>query len=146
MPITYHCDTTTHVTVSLWRGRVPLEDITSHLDVLASDPDFVSSRVLLTDLRDIASNERPTLEQVERAAQEFLRRFGDTMTALKWGIVARHAFLEASAFEERIREHVARALAFNDLGTACVWLGVDPTQIEKTIDELRDGAADELRA
>jgi hypothetical protein len=137
VPIAYHSDPATRVTVSVWRDVTPA-DLTSHLDHLAADPNYASSRLLLTDLRAIAPGERPTQEQVDMAAREFVRRFGETMTSVKWAIVARHAFPEASAFDERIRDHVPRVMAFNDLGTACVWLGADAVQIERIIDDLRD--------
>jgi hypothetical protein len=124
------------MTVSVWRDVTPA-DVASHLDRLAADPNYASSRLLLTDLRAIARDERPTPEQVDMAAREFVQRFGETMTTLKWAIVARHAFPEASAFDEQMRGHVPRVLAFNDLGTACVWLGADVVQIERIIDDLR---------
>jgi hypothetical protein len=135
--IAYHYDPSTRVTVSVWH-EVTVADVMTHLDLLAADPNYASSRLLLTDLRSIGRGERPTLDQVDAAAREFVKRFGETMTNVKWAIVARHAFSEASAFDERIRDHVSRVLAFNDLGTACVWLGADFIQIERVIDDLRN--------
>jgi hypothetical protein len=134
--IAYHCDPATRTTVSVWRDVTPA-DVTSHLDQLAADPNYASSRRLLTDLRAISRDDRPTPEQVDMAAREFAQRLGETMSTAKWAIVARHAFPEASAFDERIRDHVPRVLAFNDLGTACVWLGADVIQIEAIIGDLR---------
>ena len=137
MPIAYHCDPATRTTVSVWRD-VTQADVTNHLDHLAADPNYASSRLLLTDLRAIARDDRPTPEQVDMAAREFARRFGETLMTVKWAIVARHAFPEASAFDERIQNHIPRVLAFNDLGTACVWLGADVERIEDIIDDLRN--------
>ena len=137
MPISYHCDPTTRVTVSLW-SDVTMADVTRYLDLLASDPNYASSRLLLSDLRSIARDGRPTRDQVDTLANAFLQRFGETMTTVKWAIVARHAFSDASIFDERVRDSIPRVLVFNDLGTACVWLGADVEQIEKTLDELRE--------
>ena len=50
----------------------------------------------------------------------------------KWAMVAGETFVLAQRFGSYLEEEVPRLIVFNDLATACTWLGVDGAEVGTT--------------
>jgi hypothetical protein len=142
MGIAYRCDAATDLCVSVWDGIVTKQDRQLHIEALASDPDWGSQQLLLTDLTGISAAHRPSAKEVLEAAAEFAEKLAAPVRNAKWAMIASETFVLAQRFGSYLEEEIRRLIVFNDLDTACTWLGVDPVVVRKQVDELRA----ELRA
>ena len=137
MGIAYRCDTELGLCVSVWDGVVTDEQRRRHIATLEADPDWAAGGMLLTDLTGVSAARRPTAKQVLETAAEFSERLAPMVRDSKWAMVAGETFVLAQRFGSYLEEEVPRLIVFNDLATACTWLGVDGAQAGTTIDELR---------
>jgi hypothetical protein len=135
--IAYRCDPETRVSIEVWHGEVTLDVARLHVEQLAKDPDWAASRRIVTDISGLSSESRPDADQIAALGDAFLHQLAYLVGSAKWSIIADEAFAEALVFGERIRHEVRRMIVFTNLVTACVWLGLDPDDVEPVIDELR---------
>jgi hypothetical protein len=136
MGIAYRCDKT-GLTVSVWDGEVTDEQRRQHIANLQSDPEWGAGGLLLTDLTGVSAARRPTAKQVLETAAEFSEKLAPVVRDAKWAIVAGETFVLAQRFGTYLEEEVPRLIVFNDLATACTWLGVDGAEVGTLLDELR---------
>ncbi len=71
------------------------------------------------------------------AAAEFAEKLAAPVRDAKWAMIASETFVLAQRFGSYLEEEIRRLIVFNDLETACTWLGVDPVIVRKQVDELR---------
>ena len=125
MGIAYRCDKTLGLSVSVWDGEVSRADRKDHVAALASDPDWGATGLLLTDLTGVSAAMRPSAKEVLEAAAEFSEKLAGQVRDAKWAMVAGETFVLAQRFGTYLEEEVRRLIVFNDVETACTWLGVD---------------------
>ncbi|HEV7525210.1 MAG TPA: hypothetical protein VGP92_09595 [Acidimicrobiia bacterium] len=89
----------------------------------------------LTDART-AESSGITTEDVEAICALFGRADVD-ISRVRLAIVANQGWAIAQQVEAGMRKHGVTTLVFNDVDTACVWLGVDPAPTHATIADLR---------
>jgi hypothetical protein len=137
MGIAYRCDERTRLSISVWDGEVTPDDCGRHMAALAADPSWGARGLVLTDLTGISAARRPSAKAVLHAAAEFSEKLADHVRNAQWAIVAGETFVLAQRFGSYLEEEVRRLIVFNDLGTACTWLGIDPADVRVLIGELR---------
>lgn len=137
MGIAYRCETVTGLAVEVWDGDVTADQARRHVEQLATDPQWAESRRLITDLTGMSAQSRPSAEQVARLGDLFLQQLAYLVGDVKWSVIADQAFDEAVGFGAHIKHEVRRMIVFNNLAMACNWLGLDPSDVRPTIDELR---------
>jgi hypothetical protein len=137
MGIAYRCDETTGLCVSVWDGEVTDEQRRQHIATLEADRGWGSGGLLLTDLSGVSASRRPSVKQVLEAAGEFSEKLARHVRDAKWAMVASETFVLAQRFSTYLEEEVPRLIVFNDLATACTWLGVDGAAAGTVVDELR---------
>jgi hypothetical protein len=137
MGIAYRCDKTTGLCVSVWDGVVTDEQRRQHMATLEADPEWGAGGLLLTDLTGVSAARRPTAKQVLETAADFSERLAPMVRDAKWAMVAGETFVLAQRFGSYLEEEVPRLIVFNDLATACTWLGVDGAEVGTLLDELR---------
>jgi hypothetical protein len=138
MGIAYRCDQKTKLSVSVWDGEVTPDDCARHMAALGADPDWGQRGRVLTDLTGISAARRPSAKEVLEAAAEFSEKLADQVRNAQWAIVAGETFVLAQRFGAYLEEEVRRLIVFNDLDTACTWLGVDAADARELIGELRE--------
>jgi len=142
VPIAYRHDRPTGVSVSVWDGVVSSGDRHHHMSLLASDPNWGSGGLLLTDLSTVSVASRPDPHLLLDAASDFLDELAPRARDAKWGVVAGGLFDDARRFGAYIEEDMRRVIVFNEIVTACMWLGADWNAVAGVVADLRE----ELRA
>jgi hypothetical protein len=137
MGIAYRCDKRMGVCVSVWDGVVTDEQRRQHMAILAADPEWGAGGLLLTDLTGVSAAMRPTAKQILETAADFAERLAPVVRDAKWAMVAGETFVLAQRFGSYLEEEVPRLIVFNDLATACTWLGVDGAEVGNLLEELR---------
>jgi hypothetical protein len=139
MGIAYCHDARARLSVSVWDGEVTSDDRVAHISALASDREWGTGGLLLTDLRGVSRASLPQAEQILEAAGAFLQHLAPQVRTAKWAMVAGDTFDQAKRFGAYIEEEVERLIVFNDLDTACIWLGADKAEVRAIVARLRDG-------
>ena len=137
MGIAYCRDEARGLSVSVWDGEVTVDQRQRHMTALASDPDWGTGGLLLTDLTGVSAASLPTAEKILDAASVFLAHLAPQARKAKWAMLADATFHLAQRFGAYIEEEVPRMIVFNDLDTASIWLGVGETELREIVDELR---------
>jgi hypothetical protein len=137
MGIAYRCVENIGLCVSVWDGVVTDEQRRQHMTALEADPKWGAGGLLLTDLTGVSAATRPSAKQILETAAEFSERLAPTVRDAKWAMVAGETFVLAQRFGSYLEEEVPRLIVFNDLATACTWLGVDGAEVGTLLDELR---------
>lgn len=137
MGIAYRCDEKMRLCVSVWEGEVTDEQRRQHISTLQADPEWGAGGLLLTDLTGVPAEGRPTARQVLETAAEFSEKLAPAVRDAKWAMVAGETFVLAQRFGSYLEDEVPRLIVFNDLATACTWLGVNGAEVATMLDELR---------
>jgi hypothetical protein len=136
MGIAYRCDVSNRLSISVWQGEITADEGKLHLAALAADPEWAAGRSIVIDLTRVAATPTPA-DDVAQSAEAFLQILAGQARQAKWAIVADQTFERARAFGERVERAVPHLIVFNNLETACAWLGVDPTEVRTIADDLR---------
>jgi hypothetical protein len=136
MPIAFRTDGPGGVSVDVWVDTITEEQAAQHVAELASRPEWGARRRILTDLSSMASSSIPTRKQIAELARVFQQQLGARADSAKWAVVADHAFREAAEFGDEVRGNRGLLIAFFDLASACLWLGLEEQPVRDLIAEL----------
>jgi hypothetical protein len=136
MGIAYRLNGALGLTITVFDGEITGEEWIRSVRELFADPEWPPGRLALTDLRTADSH---LLKDEHRQAiyainQEHARQ----LVGMKSAAIAGVHFDEAREFERGNRPSGIRLIAFDDVGPACVWLGIDPAAVIPTLSELRE--------
>jgi hypothetical protein len=89
-----------------------------------ADPEWVSSRAWLMDQTTVSEMKPLGLPLITQQAERF-RGFRQALDGGRIALVAHLYFDEAKEIEKFLDEMNVTAIAFNDLTTACIYLGLE---------------------
>jgi hypothetical protein len=142
MGISYRCDATLGLTVSVWHGTVTSGDLDEVGERIRADPSWPAGSHFLTDVTTLANvsflSDEMLAEMVERTRTDP----ADRLAGARWAVVASEAFWRARHFADQLRYDVRGIMTFNLLDTACAWLDVDAAVVRRIVHELRDEIRD----
>jgi len=127
---------TSRISVDVWHGTVDVLEAARHVERLAAEPEWGVQGSILTDLTSIAEESRPSPEDLKQIATMFIEHMGDRVRDAKWAVLANLTFEDATIFSQYVEPNAPRLIVFNDLATACAWLGIDEADVRPIIDEL----------
>jgi hypothetical protein len=140
MSILYRIDKQHGITFVVWDGVIRANDFLTHVNQLLADADWPPYEHLqLSDLQTATLD--PTFD--ESALQKAANLFGQhpAISNLKVAIVTQTEFKSATDFERLIVKYLPSVIVFNDLETACLWLGIDIAIALHVLNSLRDKSA-----
>ena len=132
MPIVYRADKALGCTIAIWDGDLTGDEMREQLVRLASDPDWPLGPSHLIDATTIGNVSLPDPELVELL-------YEGTRLVRKSRIAV---LLSADFFDadRPLYENAASefdAATFNDLDSACAYLGLDATEVQLSVEQLR---------
>ena len=139
MSIKYRAHFEKKIIFVVWEGVITADDWFEHIQKLIEDPLWPSISAMLADLHsitDISSIEEPEIEH----AVALFNSVPDPLSNKRVAVVAGSAFWKSRRFSELISPFGPSVIVFNDLATACVYLGIKPAEALKAIQELHTGA------
>lgn len=145
MAVAYQLDDALGLTLVLWDGMVTGHDAEEQVRRLRADPYWPPGSLHLLDATSVSSV--PTVADTKLI--EMLAEMAETRQ-IRFAVIASDAFVEATRFQPAASAvGVSRVIVFNELSTACTWLGIDLTATRSTLatlrSELREQRAHELR-
>lgn len=105
-----------------------------------NDPDWPPARgLLLADLRHASVDKSFDATFASQVINLYLPH-QDKVGNLRAAIVAQGLFEKAKIFEKIVAGYTPSVIVFNDIDTACVWLGIDVKAADKALQLLREKA------
>jgi hypothetical protein len=143
MPIGYKVAHGGKLVVEVWTKQITMRDLLVHHDASLNDPAILPDRAEFIDLTR-ASGPRIGETEIAQFVGDY-RAHATKMVNTNIAIVATgEQFDQARIFERLSMPHLVTVVVFNEVDTACTWLGVDETEIRSLVrDVLRDMSAPE---
>ena len=136
MGIVYRIDKEQGISFALWHGLVTGDEFLIHVQHLLTDRDWPASRGLhLTDLQTATLDDSMDDLLLERAAGLFGSH--PKISKIKAAILAQDEFRRAVSFEQYFLRYRSTMIVFNNLETACIWLGVSLQDATTALQSLR---------
>ena len=140
MPIAYRIDKPLALMTSVWDGPITAAEWREHLRETFAEPDWPGVLRNLTDLRSADLSALTEADRVEMVAM--YEPHAEHVRGKKSAVVAGDNFDRSREFESHNEPAGLRVIVFNDLFNACTWLGIDISEANETLDELRQAARD----
>ncbi len=138
MSITYRLDREKGIGYTCWIGTITADEFLVQTRRNLQDPYWPPERgLLLIDLRN-AWLDRTIDESIIHQILNDYSEGRERIQNLRVAIAANSLFETAKVFERIASGYSASVIVFNDLDTACTWLGVDLQAAEKTLQEMRE--------
>ncbi len=140
MTIVYGIDNQKGITYVLWEGVIKEGEVQAHIKRLHADPQWPPpGRLQLIDLRSLIGGAQTEPEKLKEAAELFGGQ-PEKIKKMKMAFVASDAFSKSTVFQGFMEAYPISVIVFNSLDTACLWLGINETDAECVLDELRGRA------
>ena len=121
--------------VTVWDGVVTADDWAIAVKDQSTDPALLRARRRLTDTRTVAGS-RLSPAEVATVGTSY-DDLAIPSTGVRLAIVANEGWSVAQIVKKRMQTYGVSTQVFDDVHTACAWLGVDAAIALVTIGELR---------
>ncbi|MGO9876603.1 MAG: hypothetical protein ACLPVY_22745 [Acidimicrobiia bacterium] len=139
MAIASQLDKALGLTLVVWDGIVTGYDAEEQVRRLRADPDWPPGPLHLLDTTSVSAV--PTVANTKLV--EMLAEIAETRR-IRFAVVASDAFDEATRFQQAASAvGVSHVIVFNELSTACAWLGVDVAATQSALSALRNEAREQ---
>ena len=136
MGIDYICKPDLKLAVVAWDGNITWDYWQEHLRRIFSDPAYAPMQMQISDLR--FSSISPTISNDEiQAMRDLLADQRERLSLKKIAMVAGDDWRKLKLAEFALHTISINSIVFNDLNTACLWLGVNVVEVGQEIKRLR---------
>jgi hypothetical protein len=135
MGVGYQLDQQLGLTLTVFDGRVSGDEWRATVRTLFADPGWPPGRLNLTDLRTADSSALTVADRDEIFAIN--ARHADKLVGMKSAAIGGAHFEKARRFGDADQSSGLRLIAFDDLGPACAWLGIELDTVRTSLDQIR---------
>ena len=136
MGIAYTCMPDRKLALVAWDGVVSRDEWFAHLQRMLADPDYAPMQFQITDLRHASLS--ATISSVEiQAMVDLIAGQRGRLSIARVAIVAGDEWARPRIAEAALESISVTAIVFNDLTTACMWLGVDAAAAAADMERTR---------
>jgi hypothetical protein len=123
MGIPHVCDKQKSIIFVVWDGRVTADDW-PNISRVIGDAQTASDTASIGE------------KEIERVAALFAAH-PETVMKKRLAVLANDMFGRARKFSALLSRHGTSAVVFNQLDTACTFLGIDPIEAGETLEQIR---------
>ncbi len=120
----------------VWDGVVTAQEWFTYAQKLASHPDWPATPRVLGDLLSVKDTSSIHNREIEHAVEIFSAN-PRALRNKKLAVIAADEFGKARHFEDLLTHFGVSSVVFNNLDTACLFLGVDMLHAYRTLDAMR---------
>ena len=136
MSIIQHFDPQKKMFFVVWLGTVEADEWFQYAAKLTSHPAWSTTPRILADLQFVRDTSTIGNEEIARAVQIFSND-RKALATKQIAVVARDQFGKARHFGDLVARFGVALVVFNNLDTACLFLGLDVSYASQRIHELR---------
>jgi len=132
--VIYSTDKRNNIIYIVWDGEINADTWLNQVSALSAEPDWPSISRVVNDTRTASTHVSP--DDIKNAAE----LFGVQPTALRnkqVAVIANHMFDTALEFSHLMEPYGVSMIIFNELNTACTFLGLHTPTASQRLDELR---------
>ena len=137
MGINYRVHVEKKIVFVAWKGVISAEIWYEHIQRLIADTHWPSVSAMLVNLHSITDVSSIGEAEIQHAVALF-NSIPEALSNKRIAAVASDAFWKSRRFGQLIAPYGPSVLVFNDMSTACIYLGIKLTDATKAIQELRD--------
>jgi len=135
MPVKYIVVDNGNLVIERWQGKISHTELLEHERKQLKDTSIKLRSKGLVDARD-ASFPETTLNLIHELT-DLYTQLGNMRAALKIALlVSSKTWPQAKAYETGGEKHGLTIITFNELGTACSWLGIDLRMVRDHLKKL----------
>jgi len=135
--IAYRCDVPLRCTFSVWDGDVTPQEWSDQLGRIILDPLCPPGPLLLADLSTAGGAPSITTDVIDEMAHSW-RTYAADLGEMRWAVIPDGAWDKARRFQADVQGSNIRITFFNQVWSACNWLGVDRDAARAVLGNLRD--------
>ena len=120
----------------VWDGVVTWDDWSKQLSKLMTDPNWRKASLFIADTRSVTDTSSIELEHVTRA-MALLGTDREAVKHKRGAIIASNTFGKAKHFAYQVAMYGVRVVVFNNIDTACLFLGLDVVETSRVLEGLR---------
>jgi hypothetical protein len=140
MPIEYKVAHGGKLVVEVWSGEITRDLLIDHQKRSLSDESIQPGRIELVDVTRATG--AAIGEKELKEFTDYYREHPDRARSVRIAIVASgDGFDKARIFERLSVPHLITVVVFNEIDTACTWLGVDEAEVRSMIREIQSEPA-----
>ena len=136
MPIIQRFDEQKKIVFVIWDGGVTAEEWLRTAPQLVTHPAWHTVPRLLADLRSVVETSTIHTKQIDEAIEIFVAD-PTALTGKKFAVIASDAFGKARYFGNSLSHFGVSTVVFNNMDTACLFLGIDVTYAYQAIEQMR---------
>ncbi len=137
MGIKYHVHVEKRIVFVAWKGVISAEIWYEHIQRLIADTHWPSVSAMLINLHSVTDVSSIGEAEFQHAVALF-NIIPEALSNKRIAVVASDAFWKSHRFGQLIAPYGPSFLVFNDMSTACIYLGIKLIDATKAIQELRD--------
>jgi len=120
----------------VWDGIVTAEEWLRYAQKLVSHPDWAGTPRILADLLSVKDTSSIHNREIEHVAEIFSAN-PRALRNKKLAVIAQDEFGKARHFEDLLMHFGVSSVVFNNLDTACLFLGMDVLYAYRMLDTMR---------
>ena len=137
MGIKYRIHVEKKIVFVVWKGVISADEWFEHIQRLIVDSHWPSISAMLVNLHSITDVSSIGETEIQHAVALF-NSIPSALSNKRIAVVAGDTFWKSRRFGQLIAPYGPSVLVFNDMSTACIYLGIKLTDATKAIQELRD--------
>ena len=137
MGIRYRVHVEKKIVFVVWKGVISAEVWFEHIQRLIADSHWPSISAMLVNLHSVTDVSSIGEAEIKHAVSLF-NSIPEALSNKRIAVVAGDAFWKSRRFGQLIAPYGPSVLVFNDLSTACIYLGLKLPDATKAIQELSD--------
>lgn len=141
MPVKYIVVDNGNLVIERWEGRISHAELLEHERQQLHDRSIRRRARVLVDARE-ASFPETTLNGLHELTELYVKLQNKTSTSKCALLVSDQTWPQAKAFETGGERHGVTIITFNDLRTACSWLGIDLPTVRDHLKKLSSDKPD----
>jgi hypothetical protein len=136
MAIAYRCDPESELTVSVWDGPVSAKEWHAQLRRFREDPEAGATWKHLVDMRFGQGDSGFDAAAIQRGI-DFMTHNVSQFAGMRLAVVSGTEHESVRFFGNLAEQAKVSVVAFQDLPSACAWLGVEPSRTVELIAAIR---------